>query len=310
MKTAWLMARPGAAIGSTSATPSAPLTVNYERELFELEVEQVTMPIKGIVTKETVMAETTLGEMTAANLRLAFGGTVTTTAAAVGQVAMEELEAGGATTLPVYAWGFEGLYQTDAGAQYPVRVFIWRGSAVLNGGLEFSKKAAVGIPLQITAWADTTKVVGEADSSRFRRSPGRPHRSRRCRKRSRSSWAGRATSSTLCPSRHRKPGGRKLAGPFGQFAATLEHAGEIDLTNGGALSNLIQVVSDTLLGSIDLLQDLLFAYSPALRADRERIEATAYDEEAMTALIEVLKLAYPFGAVLSLVSGATKKPIT
>ena len=81
----------------------------------------------------------------------------------------------------------------------------------------------------------------------------------------------------------------------------MEHAGEIDLTNGGALSNLIQVVSDTLLGSIDLLQDLLFAYSPALRADRERIEATAYDEEAMTALIEVLKLAYPFGVVLSLV---------
>ena len=138
-----------------------PLTVNYERELFELEVEQVTLPIKGIITKETVMAETTLGELTAANLRLAFGGTVTTTAAAVGQVAMEELEAGGATTLPVYTWGFEGLYQTDAGAQYPVRVFIWRGSAVLNGGLEFSKKAAVGIPLQITAWADTTKVAGK-----------------------------------------------------------------------------------------------------------------------------------------------------
>ena len=140
---------------------TAPLALNYERELFELEVEQVTLPIKGLITKETAMAETTLAELTAANLRLAFGGTVTTTAAAVGQVAMEELEAGGAITLPVYAWGFEGLYQTDAGAQYPVRVFIFRGSAVLNGGLVFSKKAAVGIPLQITAWADTTRIAGK-----------------------------------------------------------------------------------------------------------------------------------------------------
>ena len=140
---------------------TAPLALNYERELFELEVEQVTLPIKGIITKETVMAETKLAEMTAGNLRLAFGGTVTTTAAAVGQVAMEELEAGGSVVLPVYCWGFEGLYQTDAGAQYPVRVFIWRGSAVLNGSLEFSKKDAVGIPLQITAWADTTKVIGK-----------------------------------------------------------------------------------------------------------------------------------------------------
>lgn len=100
----------------------------------------------------------------------------------------------------------------------------------------------------------------------------------------------------------------KLAGPFGELAATLEHAGEIDLTSGGDLSHLIQVISNTLLGSIDLLQDLLFAYSPALAADRERIEAESYDDEAMTAFTEVLKLAYPFGAVVNLVRGATKTP--
>lgn len=140
---------------------TAPLTVNYNRELFELEVEQITLAVKGIITKETVQLETTLGEFTGTNLLLAFGGTVTTTAAGVAQVPMVELEAGGAVTLPVYAFGFEGLYQTDAGAQYPVRWFIWRGSSVLNGNLEFSKKAAVGIPLQITAWADTSKVSGK-----------------------------------------------------------------------------------------------------------------------------------------------------
>jgi hypothetical protein len=121
---------------------------------------------------------------------------------------------------------------------------------------------------------------------------------------------GQSYSIAALPIAQSKAWRARLAGPFGQVAATLEHAGEIDLTSGGEISHLIQVLSDTLLGSIDLLQDLLFDYSPALAADRERIEATAYDEEAMTALIEVLKLAYPFGAVLTLVAGATKRPTT
>lgn len=138
-----------------------PLVINYSRELFELEIEQATAPIRAIITKENVGAETTLGEMTAANLVLAFGGTSTPTAAGPAQVAKEELKAGGTVTLPIYQWGFEGLYQTDAGDEYPLRIFFYRGSAALNGNLQFSKKAAAGIPLRIVGYVDTTKTVGE-----------------------------------------------------------------------------------------------------------------------------------------------------
>jgi hypothetical protein len=42
-----------------------------------------------------------------------------------------------------------------------VRVFFYKATAELNGKLEFSKKNAMGIPLQIKALADTTKVVGK-----------------------------------------------------------------------------------------------------------------------------------------------------
>jgi len=69
--------------------------------------------------------------------------------------------------------------------------------------------------------------------------------------------------------------------------------GEIELSNGNDLAELVQVLRHTLIGSIDMLQDLLFAYSPVLAADRERIEAEAFDEEALAAFVEVLKLAYP-----------------
>lgn len=55
-----------------------------------------------------------------------------------------------------------------------------------------------------------------------------------------------------------------------------------------------------LLDSMDLVLDGLFAYAPALEADREYIETTATDDEAMKAFVEVLKLAYPFGVLLNL----------
>ena len=137
-----------------------PITVGYSQDLFKLEVEQITLPVKGLVTMEEVTIETTLAEITAANLTLAFGGSVATTAAGTGQVALEQLTSGGSSSISYYAWGLEGLYIDSSNNQLPVRILIYRGSATLNGSLTFSKKAAVGIPLTINAWADTTKAVG------------------------------------------------------------------------------------------------------------------------------------------------------
>jgi hypothetical protein len=140
---------------------SAPLALKYKRNVFEFDVEQTTLPVKGLITGESMEASTELAEATGANLLLAFGGTLTTTPAGASQVAKEVLEAGGSVALPVLAWGFEGMYQTDAGTQYPVRVIFFRGSSELNGDLKFSKKAAVGLGLTIKAWADTAKVAGK-----------------------------------------------------------------------------------------------------------------------------------------------------
>lgn len=138
-----------------------PITVGYSQEIFKLEVEQVTLPVKGLITMQEVTIETSLAEITAANMALAFGGTVTTTAAGTAQVALEELKSGGSSSITYYAWGLEGLYVDSSNNQLPVRVLIYRGSATLNGNLNFSKREAMGIPLQITAWADTTKTAGQ-----------------------------------------------------------------------------------------------------------------------------------------------------
>lgn len=138
-----------------------PVSLSYETETFELEVEQITLPVRRVRTKETVMIETSLAEMTATNLALVVDGTATTTAAGVGQVGFDEILAGGSVDLSEYAWGFEGFRVTAANVRLPVRVFLYRGQAVLNGQLTFAKGAGVGIPIQIKALPDTTQTAGE-----------------------------------------------------------------------------------------------------------------------------------------------------
>lgn len=91
--------------------------------------------------------------------------------------------------------------------------------------------------------------------------------------------------------------------PFEGLVGALQNVGELELTNGAGLATLVSVVSGTLLGSMDLVLEMVFGYAPSLAADRERIEAEAYDEEALAAFIEVLKLAYPFGGVMRLFRG-------
>lgn len=73
----------------------------------------------------------------------------------------EELDAGGVSTLTKRAWGFEGKYVDEDGATFPIRLFIWKGTASMNGDLEFGKDDYAGISLQIEALADRTKSLGQ-----------------------------------------------------------------------------------------------------------------------------------------------------
>jgi hypothetical protein len=63
----------------------------------------------------------------------------------------------------------------------------------------------------------------------------------------------------------------------------------------GVARTLLAAVS----GMPDLIVDLVFQYSPELQAQRDVIEGTATDEQFVTAFVEVLKLAFPFSAILS-----------
>lgn len=138
-----------------------PLSANYEFDELEIEVQEALTAIDRRKTRENFTLETTLAEMTAANLGLGSSGTVTTTAAGASQVGKEELEVGGDDALDQYAWGFEGTYIDDDGDEFPLRLFIWKGTAKTNGTLEFGREDYPGIPLQVKALADTSKDKGK-----------------------------------------------------------------------------------------------------------------------------------------------------
>lgn len=138
-----------------------PVTLKYDRAIFDLMVEQVNGAIKRRVTDEKAIIETVLAESTPTNISLAIGGTVTTTGAGVGQVAYQELKAGGKITLQELAWGLEGLYENATGVQFPLRIFLYKATAILNGPLTFAKAAGLGVPIQISGLNDTGKTVGE-----------------------------------------------------------------------------------------------------------------------------------------------------
>lgn len=140
---------------------NAPLSLLYEDEELDIMIEQALAPVGRVKTLENATFETVMAELTTGILAIATSGTSTATAAAVGQPGKEELTLGGEAPLDIYAWGFEGQYVDEDGATFPVRVFVWRGTARLNGALEFSKGAVVGTPIQIKALEDLTKTMGQ-----------------------------------------------------------------------------------------------------------------------------------------------------
>jgi len=90
----------------------------------------------------------------------------------------------------------------------------------------------------------------------------------------------------------------RLESHFSEVTDALKHAPNTDVTDAQALSNLVTAVSGKLLQSVDILAGLLHDYAPALPLD------DAYDSEILAAFTEVLKLAYPFGEMLSQFKGA------
>jgi hypothetical protein len=81
---------------------------------------------------------------------------------------------------------------------------------------------------------------------------------------------------------------------FGALVGLLESAPDTDITNTAQMAGLLRVLSDTLLGSVDTLLDLLYQFSPTVAADKESIEENAVGSEVVDAFIAAMGLSFPF----------------
>jgi hypothetical protein len=138
-----------------------PLSCNYDFDELDIEVQEALAPVDRVRIKESLVLETVLAEITADNLNLAANGTVTKTVAGAGQVGKEEVDVGGSGAIAQFAWGFEGTFVTDAGVSFPVRFFLYKGTAKANGALEQGRELSPGIGIQVKGLADTGKAVGK-----------------------------------------------------------------------------------------------------------------------------------------------------
>jgi hypothetical protein len=139
----------------------APLSWNPTITKYPVRAQQTTGVLRRVITQEDIAIETTLIEVTADNLELALEGTVTDTAAGAAQKAFSKLEGGGQFVPDVYAWGIEMMRIDASGNQQPLRLFIFKGEATINGTLAFSKAVETGVPIHIDGNLDLSKAVGK-----------------------------------------------------------------------------------------------------------------------------------------------------
>lgn len=94
-----------------------------------------------------------------------------------------------------------------------------------------------------------------------------------------------------------KPWKKRLIDDVKPLFEEIGLAADFKIDEPGDLLRLIPLLEILFLDGIETIFDLLIAYSPALEAEREYIEAHSTDKQILAAFQGVLKLADPFGVV-------------
>lgn len=87
---------------------------------------------------------------------------------------------------------------------------------------------------------------------------------------------------------------KQVADKFSELTDALTNAGNADTKDVMNVVGIVKGFAAKLFGSVEVIADLLFAYSPELEADREKIESDGYESEIVDAFVEVVLLAFPF----------------
>lgn len=90
----------------------------------------------------------------------------------------------------------------------------------------------------------------------------------------------------------------QLAQPINEAMAIVERLKDLEISRLGDILNLVQDLRPLLTQRLDEVSGWLISYSPELQRDQDYILDNAYESQLITALGEVLKLAFPFAKLL------------
>lgn len=139
---------------------TTPITFTYGYDVFNVEVQQSASPIRQSKTTETLTMGTTLAQFDGDILALVLSGTNADVAAGASQKAWSRVLAGGSTLLNEYQFAIESYRPDVNGTKQPIRVFVYKATITASGDIPFDKAATTGIPVTISALADSAKAVG------------------------------------------------------------------------------------------------------------------------------------------------------
>jgi hypothetical protein len=143
-------------LGYTSEGPA----FNYSYEVFAVEAQQATAPLRRKKTSETLTLTAGLLQFDADHLALITGGTVTSTAAGGSQKPYDKAVGGGEVELPEYMFAVESTRPDTDGDLQPFRFFVFKANITASGDISFAKNAATALPVTINALIDDDKAVG------------------------------------------------------------------------------------------------------------------------------------------------------
>lgn len=92
----------------------------------------------------------------------------------------------------------------------------------------------------------------------------------------------------------------KAQTPVNNLFGAVETLQGVELNDVGQLVGLAREVATVVMGMTDIVLDLVCDYAPNIAADRAYIEDNGYNEEVMSAFLEVLKMVYPLAALTKL----------
>ena len=140
-----------------------PTSFKYNRTEKSVMSNEYLSPVVRFATMEEGTFALTAKEVNPGQMNTAIGVPFKTvsTSPGNGYAGSEQLVLGGEPALKVHMWCLSSTYINAVGVAFPVRLYIWRGTARLMNALAWEREETPNMEIEISALADVDRQQGQ-----------------------------------------------------------------------------------------------------------------------------------------------------